>query len=60
MSNTAQTYRGMRMPTDAEAVLAVDSSRLLAARVGQGESAQLRRCDGAGFGNPNAGRYPEH
>ena len=46
MSNTAQTYRGMRMPTDAEVMLAVESSRLLAACVGQGESARLRLIDG--------------
>ncbi|MGB5834672.1 MAG: helix-turn-helix domain-containing protein [Thiohalocapsa sp.] len=46
MSNTAQTYRGMRMPTDAEVTLAVESSRLLAACGGQGESARLSLIDG--------------
>ncbi len=46
MSNTAQTYRAMRMPTEAEVRLAVESSRLLAACVGQGESARLRLIDG--------------
>ncbi len=46
MSNTVQTYRGMRMPTDAEVTLAAESSRLLAACVGPGESARLRLIDG--------------
>jgi len=41
-----QAYCGMRMPTDAEVTLAVESSRLLAACVGQGESARLRLIDG--------------
>ena len=45
MSTTAHTYRGMRMPTDAEVMLAIESSRLLAACVVQGESARLRLID---------------
>jgi len=46
MSNTAQAYRGMRMPTDGEVMLAIESSRLLATCVGQGESARLHLIDG--------------
>ncbi len=46
MMNMAQTDRGTRMPTAEEMTLAVESSRLLAACVGQGESARLRLIDG--------------
>ena len=46
MMNMAQTDHGTRMPTDEEVTLAVESSRLLAACVGQGESARLRLIDG--------------
>ena len=45
-SNATLAYRGVRMPTEEEASLAVESSRLLAACIGQGESARLRLIDG--------------
>jgi len=45
-SNATLAYRGVRMPTEQEASLAVESSRLLAACIGQGESARLRLIDG--------------
>jgi excisionase family DNA binding protein len=46
MSHAAPVYPGVRMPTEAEASLALESSRLLAACIGQGESARLRLIDG--------------
>lgn len=47
MGTTAQSSRGLRRPTDSEMTMAVESSRLLAACVRQGESARLRLTDGA-------------
>jgi excisionase family DNA binding protein len=47
MGVTAQRFRGLRIPTDSEMTMAVESSRLLAACIRQGESAGLRLTDGA-------------
>ncbi|MFB1488640.1 MULTISPECIES: helix-turn-helix domain-containing protein [unclassified Thiocapsa] len=46
MSHAAPVYPGVRMPTEAEVSLALESSRLLAACIGRGESARLRLIDG--------------
>ena len=46
MSHAAPVYPGVWMPTETEASLALESSRLLAACIGQGESARLRLIDG--------------
>lgn len=45
MTAVAKTIRTVRMPTEKEISLAAESSRLLAACIGQGETAQLRLID---------------
>ncbi len=46
MGAAAKTIRTVRMPTDEEITLAAESSRLLAACMGKGDTAQLRLIDG--------------
>lgn len=46
MSHATAVYRDLRMPTPEETALALESSRLLLACVGRGESARLRLIDG--------------
>ncbi len=46
MGATARKIRSVQMPTEQEIHLAAESSRLLAACIGQGETARLRLIDG--------------
>jgi excisionase family DNA binding protein len=46
MGATARKVRSVQMPTEQEINLAAESSRLLAACIGQGETARLRLIDG--------------
>jgi excisionase family DNA binding protein len=46
MGAAARTIRSVRMPTEKEITLAAESSRLLSACIGKGETARLRLIDG--------------
>ncbi len=45
MGSASKTIRAVRMPTEKEVAFAAESSRLLAACIGEGDTAQLRLID---------------